>query len=59
MDNSLWNLTVEQQFQIRLIEDASQKMSPEQLQEMLVQIAQMLMVKDNVIRDLLRSCLIH
>ncbi len=59
MDNSLWNLTLEQQFQIRLIEDASQKMSPEQLQEMLVQIAQMLMVKDNVIRDLIRSCLIH
>jgi CRISPR/Cas system CMR subunit Cmr4 (Cas7 group RAMP superfamily) len=54
-----FNLTLEQQFQIRLIEESTQQMTPEQMQEMLIQVSRLLMVKDNVIRSLMKSCLIR
>ncbi|QZZ22590.1 NblA/ycf18 family protein [Leptothermofonsia sichuanensis E412] len=53
-----FNLTLEQQFQMRLIEESTQQMTPEQMQEMLIQVSRLLMVKDNVIRSLMKSCLI-
>jgi hypothetical protein len=52
------NLTLEQQFQMRLIQESAEQMSREQMQEMVLQLAQLLMVKDNVIRDLVKGCLI-
>ncbi|MCL6436140.1 MAG: NblA/ycf18 family protein [Leptolyngbyaceae cyanobacterium HOT.MB2.61] len=58
MNHLSFNLTLEQQFQMRLIEESAQQMSREQMQEILVQIARQSMVKDNVIRELMKGCLI-
>ncbi len=56
MDSSSFQLTLEQQFQMRLMEESAQRMSREQMQDVLIQTARLLMVKENVIRDLLRNC---
>ncbi|HEY9613145.1 NblA/ycf18 family protein [Allocoleopsis sp.] len=56
MDSSSFQLTLEQQFQMRLMEESAQRMSREQMQDILIQTARLLMVKENVIRDLLRNC---
>jgi hypothetical protein len=52
------DLTLEQQFQMRLIQESAEQMNREQMKELLVQIAQLLMMKDNIIRDLVKGCLI-
>lgn len=56
MESSSFELTLEQQFQMRLMEQSAQQMTREQMQELLIQSARLLMVKDNVIRDLVKSC---
>lgn len=56
MDGSSFELTLEQQFQMRLMEQSAQQMTREQMQDLLIQSARLLMLKDNVIRDLIKSC---
>jgi hypothetical protein len=56
MDASSFQLTLEQQFQMRLMEESAEKMDRQQIQDLLLQTARLLMVKDNVIRDLIKSC---
>lgn len=56
MDSSSFQLSLEQQFQMRLMEESAERMTREQMQEVLIQAARLLMVKDNVIRDLMKSC---
>ncbi len=56
MDSSSFELSLEQQFQMRLMQESAQKMTREQMQDLLIQAARLLMVKDNVIRDLIKSC---
>jgi len=56
MDSSSFKLTLEQQFQMRLMEESAQKMTREQMQDLLIQSARLLMLKDNVIRDLIKGC---
>ena len=56
MDSSSFELSLEQQFQMRLMEQSAQQMTREQMQDLLIQSARLLMLKDNVIRDLLKSC---
>lgn len=56
MDGSSFELNLEQQFQMRLMEDSVQQMTPEQMQSMLLQSSRLLMLKDNVIRNLIRGC---
>lgn len=56
MDGSSFELTIEQQFQMRLMEQSTQQMTREQMQDLLIQSARLLMLKDNVIRDLIKSC---
>lgn len=56
MDGSSFELTLEQQFQMRIMEQSAQQMTREQMQDLLIESARMLMVKDNVIRDLVKSC---
>ncbi len=56
MDSSSFELSIEQQFQMRLMEESAQKMSREQMRDTLIQAARLLMVKDNVIRNLMKSC---
>lgn len=55
MDPSAYELTLEQQFQMRLMEASAGGMSHEQAQALLVQASRLLMIKDNVIRNLLRK----
>ncbi|UZQ55620.1 NblA/ycf18 family protein [Trichothermofontia sichuanensis B231] len=54
MDPATFELSLEQQFQMRLVEESLNKMSHEQALDLLLQASRLLMVKDNVIRDLMR-----
>ncbi len=56
MESSSFELTLEQQFQMRLMEQSTQQMTREQMQDILIKAARLLMIKDNVIRDLIKSC---
>jgi hypothetical protein len=58
MNTSSFQLSLEQQFQMRLIEQSMQDMNREQLQDMLMQIVRLLLVKDNIVRDLVKSCIV-
>ncbi|HAZ43517.1 MAG TPA: photosystem I reaction center subunit XII [Cyanobacteria bacterium UBA11371] len=56
MDSTAFELTLEQQFQIRLMEESAHNMSREQMIETLIQASRLLMVKDNVIRNMIKQC---
>lgn len=56
MDSSAFELTLEQQFQMRLMAESAHNMSREQMIETLIQASRLLMVKDNVIRNMLKQC---
>jgi Phycobilisome degradation protein nblA len=53
MENT--NLTLEQQFQMKLVEDSVERMNPQQMKEMIVQLSQIIMMKDNAVRAMARS----
>jgi len=55
MNPATFELSLEQQFQMRLVEESLSKMSHEQALDLLLQASRLLMVKDNVIRDLMRK----
>ncbi len=55
MDPATFELSLEQQFQMRLVEESLNKISHEQALDLLRQASRLLMVKDNVIRDLMRK----
>lgn len=55
MDPNAFELTLEQQFQMRLMEESAQRMSYEQAQELLVQATRLLMMKENIIKSLIRK----
>jgi hypothetical protein len=48
-------LTLEQQFQMRLMEEQVVSLSQQQIQDLLLQASRLLMLKDNVIRSLLKK----
>lgn len=48
-------LTLEQQFQMRIMEEQVVGMPQQQMQELLLQASRLLMVKDNVIRSLIKK----
>ena len=48
-------LTLEQQFEMRRIRDAADIMNREQALDMLIQASRLLMVKTNVVRNLLEN----
>jgi hypothetical protein len=56
MNTSSFELSLEQEFQMRLVERSMQDMSKEQLQDMLMQIMRLLLIKENIMRDLVKSC---
>lgn len=58
MNTLSFQLSLEQDFQMRLVERSMQEMSKEQLQDMLLQIMRLLLVKENIIRDLVKSCVL-
>jgi uncharacterized protein YaaW (UPF0174 family) len=49
------NLTLEQQFQMKLVEDSVERMDPQQMKEMIVHLSQIIMMKDNAVRAMARS----
>lgn len=48
------NLTVEQQFQMRLDQESVQAMKPEEARSLLLEASKLLMVKDNIIKGLMK-----
>jgi Phycobilisome degradation protein nblA len=48
-------LTMEQQFNMKVYEDQVKGMSADQAQEFLLEIMRQLMIKDNVIRHLMKK----
>ncbi|CAN1211073.1 hypothetical protein TUMEXPCC7403_12810 [Tumidithrix helvetica PCC 7403] len=55
LPNLRLSLTLEQEFQMEIVEDSIQKMNRSQIQVMLIELAQALMLRDNEIRDLLHN----
>jgi uncharacterized protein (DUF1786 family) len=53
-----FELSLEQQFHVRLVEQTTQEMEREEMQDMLVQLTRLLLLKENVIRDLVKGCVI-
>jgi hypothetical protein len=56
MESSSFELTLEQQFQMKLMEQSAEHMNLEQVRDLLIQASRLLMVKDNIIRNLVKSC---
>lgn len=56
MESSPYELTLEQEFQMRLMEESTQQLTREQMQDLLIQTTRLLMLKDNVIRGLVKGC---
>ncbi len=57
MNPEAFQLSLEQQFQMRLIEDSTDNLDQEQLSDLLMQIYRLLMIKDNLIRDMMKKSL--
>jgi hypothetical protein len=55
MSPECFELSMEQQFNMRTIELNALYLSPEQLRELFVEISRQLIVKDNVIRHLMKN----
>ena len=53
MEPTTFELTMEQQFEYRCMRDAAQNMSREQALGLLIQATRLLMIKTNVLRDLM------
>ncbi|NJP22602.1 MAG: photosystem I reaction center subunit XII [Hydrococcus sp. CRU_1_1] len=56
MNSSWFELTMEQEFQMRLMEESVEQMTREQMQDLLLETARLLMVKENVLRNVIKSC---
>lgn len=55
MNPEVFNLSLEQQFQLQAIRNDAKHLSKSQLEDMLLEITRQLMIKDNVVKDLLKS----
>ncbi|OKH38598.1 photosystem I reaction center subunit XII [Calothrix sp. HK-06] len=55
MDTTMFELSLEQQFQMRLMQESAQELSRDQMLDILMQTSRMLMVKDNIIRNLVKN----
>ena len=49
------NLTLEQKFKMRIFEESVQAMNPEEARSLLLEASKLLMVKDNIIRGLMKK----
>ena len=56
MESTSFDLTLEQQFEIRQMRDATLQMSREQALDLLLQASRLLMIKTNVMRNLITQC---
>jgi hypothetical protein len=55
MNSSSFDLTLEQQFEFRQMKEATKTMSREQALELLIQASRLLMIKTNVMRELMKQ----
>lgn len=55
MEPTLYDLTLEQQFQMRLMQESATAMSHEQVLDLLVQASRLMLLKDNVIKSLMKQ----
>lgn len=55
MQQQIFDLTLEQKFQLKALDQRIDNLTAEQLKELLLKTAARVMVKDNIIRELLRS----
>ncbi|BAZ39205.1 phycobilisome degradation protein NblA [Calothrix sp. NIES-4101] len=55
MDTNAFQLSLEQQFQMRLMEQSAESLTREQLLDVVIQTSRLLMIKDNVIRGLVKE----
>lgn len=53
--NQPTNLSLEQEFNLKVFAEQVQKLTPEQAKEFLVELNRQMMIKDNLYRDLLRQ----
>lgn len=53
------NLTIEQQFHLQVLSQEIRQMSREQAQQHLMELLHHLMVKDNVVKQILKGQLLH
>lgn len=54
MDILALELSLEQQFSLHQYENQATKLNPQEAQKLLVEVLRQLMIKDNVIRSLMR-----
>lgn len=54
-DNLPGSLTLEQQFKLQLVKDQVRGLSLEQAQEYVVEVMRQMMVKDNLVKHLLKN----
>jgi hypothetical protein len=55
MNGQSFDLTLEQEFQMRLVEESVEQMSREQMHDLLIQVSRLMMVKDNIIRNFMKQ----
>jgi uncharacterized protein YaaW (UPF0174 family) len=49
------NLTLEQQFQMKLVESSVERMDPQQMKEMIIHLSAIIMMKDNAVRAMAKN----
>ncbi|MGD1896430.1 MAG: NblA/ycf18 family protein [Phormidesmis sp.] len=54
-DNMPGNLSMEQQFKLKVVQDQVKGLSLEQAQEYVVEVMRQMMVKDNLVKHLLKN----
>jgi hypothetical protein len=54
MDPKAFQLSLEQQFELSRMQQNAQGLSEEQARDLLLDVTRMLMIKDNLIKDMLR-----
>jgi Phycobilisome degradation protein nblA len=54
MDTTAFELSLEQELQMRIMEDSAQGLTKEEMLDLLMQTSRMLMIKDNLIRNMIR-----
>lgn len=50
------SLTLEQQFKLEVLKDQVKNLSKEQAQEYLIELFRQMMVKDNMIKKIMKNC---
>jgi hypothetical protein len=55
MSPECFELSLEQQFTVKAVELSTQNLSLDRMRELLIELAKQLMVKDNVLRHLIKN----